>query len=282
VANPLTRSLASLFRSKADTTSLKRLQREGIRTVGVLDLGQLEEIVGEAIERALAEASPDGTSPHAVAQGAQVEFLKLLGADGRLGDKRDEFSRQSATLAANLGALQQELSEQQSALEKQQAAADRSAMNELRELLDRSLHEAFERAGKNVSSISPEASEALADMQEPLRAAMLSLLAAALRRSRPGEPTAEETEVELLNRRVKKLTAQLQETEELLDRIRLEKAAEADAVPSIYREVQGLKGTEDRIEQRRALMREIFEHNVELRRTLAGQNAAAIPPASPS
>jgi len=277
VANPLTRSLASLFRSKADTTSLKRLQREGIRTVGVLDLGQLEEIVGEAIERALAEAAPNGASPYAVAQGAQVEFLKLLGADGRLDDKRDELSRQGAALAANLGALQSELSQQQAALEAQQADRDRMAMGDLRELLDQSLREAFERAGANVSGISPEASAALAEMQEPLRAAMLSLLASALRRSHGGEPTAEETEIELLQRRVQKLTAQLLETEQLLTRVRDEKAAEAEGVPSLYREVQGLKGTEDRVEQRRALMREIFEHNVELRRTLAGPQIP-IPP----
>src|SRR5262245_25913410 len=45
--NPLSRSLASLFRSKAEITSLSRLAREGIRSVNVVDVAQLEEIVIE-------------------------------------------------------------------------------------------------------------------------------------------------------------------------------------------------------------------------------------------
>jgi len=281
VANPLTRSLASLFRSRADTTSLKRLEREGIRTVGVLDLSQLEEIVGEAIERALGESARNGASPQRVAQDAQVEFLKLLGDPDRIGDRRDELSRASATLESDLGALQAELSQSRLALEQQQLQRERAAMDDLREALDRSLREAFDRAGSSVAAASPEAAAAVAALHAPLRGAMLSLLSSALLRSRPGAATPGETEVELLQRRVKKLSAQLEETRELLERTRSARAADLEGVPSIYKEVQGLQGDEDRIEQRRALMRAIFEHNVELRRTLAA--AASEPdPAAPS
>jgi chromosome segregation ATPase len=279
VANPLTRSLASLFRSKADTKSLKRLEREGIRTVGVLDLGQLEEIVGEAIERALAEATANGVSPFRAAQDAQVELLKLLGSEQRLGERQDQLSRQRARLQTSLGALKAELLQSRAKLERQQIDRERAAMSDLRERLDATLREAFERLRSHVMAVAPEAAPALSATEASLRAAMLGLLADALRRGAPAEPVSpQETELELLQRRVKKLTAQLEETQELLERSRSESDAMAQGVPSIYREVQGLSGGEDRFELRRTLMREIFEHNLDLRRTLAAQ----APPADPT
>ena len=83
LSNPLYRSLASLFRSRAEVTSLSRLDREGIRTVNVLDIGQLESIVVEAVERVVSDLGTNGTSPDSLAAGAQIELLKLVG-DSRL------------------------------------------------------------------------------------------------------------------------------------------------------------------------------------------------------
>ena len=83
-------------------------------------------------------------------------------------------------------------------------------------------------------------------------------------------PTSDsEMQVEVLERRVKKLTAQLDETEQLLARVRGEKSADEAGVASIYRTVQGLRGDEAAVAQRRALLHEIFRHNLELRSELA-------------
>ena len=58
---------------------------------------------------------------------------------------------------------------------------------------------------------------------------------------------------------------------DLLDREldRLRREPQDEGVPSIYREVQGLSGSEDGFKHRRDLMRQIFELNVELRQQLA-------------
>jgi len=92
---------------------------------------------------------------------------------------------------------------------------------------------------------------------------MLALLARALQRSRPEAASetakASQVELELLERRVQKLTAQLEETQELLARVRNEKADGEAGVPSIHRTVQGLTGGDRAVEQRRALMREISD-----------------------
>ncbi len=264
--------------------SLKRLAREGVRTVNVLDLGLLEQIVGEAIERALRESASNGAAPNHAAQQAQLEVVKRLGGEAGLHRKGDELSTQSHLLERNLDELRRALAESQTALAKQSATHRRGAVEQLRGRLERSLTDAFAQASARVAPLAPDAAAALLAIQTPLRETLLSLLSAAVERSEPASsPSAAETEVELLQRRVKKVTAQLQETQELLDRIRRERGEEETSAPSARRRVQEPKVVESRVEQRRALMREVFEHNVELRRTLDGSanGRAASGPAAP-
>lgn len=269
MTNPLTRSLAALFRSKAEVTSLSRLAREGIRSVNVVDVAQLEEIVIEAVERVLPEFSGNGSSPEKVADGAQVELLKLLGARGRLHQRDDDLARGERALEGDLGRLRGELATSRRRLEESVERAARETMAELRKSLDVSLTELFERARSDVERAAPGASAGLAALKSPLRDALLALLATALQRGVAEPASAPAMEVELLERRVKKLTAQLDETQQLLARVRDEKSAEEAGVASIYRSVQGLRGDEQNVERRRALMREIFRHNWELRNSEA-------------
>ena len=267
--NPLSRSLAALFRSKAQITSLSRLAREGIRSVNVVDVAQLEEIVIEAVERVLPEFSGNGSSPEAVADGAQIELLKLLGARGRLHQRDDDLVRGERALEGDLGRLRGALESSRRRLEESVAKAAQETMAELRKRLDHSLAELFERARADVERVAPGAAANLSALRTPLRDAMLALLAAAIERGVAEPVSAPAMEVELLERRVKKLTAQLDETQELLARVRDEKTVDAGAVASIYRSVQGLRGDEANVERRRALMREIFRHNWELRNSEA-------------
>jgi vacuolar-type H+-ATPase subunit I/STV1 len=268
LSNPLYRSLASLFRSRAEVTSLSRLDREGIRTVNVLDIGQLESIVVEAVERVVAELGPNGASPGSLATGAQIELLKLVGDTTRLNEKNAELEREQVHLQGDLDLLQGALAESKKSLEANIARADHEAMGELRERLESSLAELFQRARTQVERVAPEAGRSVAALQAPLRDAMLALLSTALRRGHVPPTSDSEMQVEVLERRVKKLTAQLDETEQLLERVRREKTADDSGVASVYKTVQGLRGDEKLVEQRRALMREIFRHNLELRTEL--------------
>jgi predicted nucleic acid-binding Zn-ribbon protein len=275
LANALTRSLAALFHSRADVTSLKRLEREGFRTVKVLDVEKLEEIVIEAVERVVADLHADPAAPDHLAEGAQIELLKLLGNETRLGERNAQLTRAQRMLEGDLGRLQGALSESRKRFEAGVERAGREAMEELREELDTSLAELFERARSDVEEAAPGAGGRIVALQAPMREAMLALLAKALRRSRPEATSESQLQLELLERRVQKLTVQLEETQELLARVRNEKAAVEEGVPSIHKTVQGLKGGERGVEQRRALMREIFRHNLELRNPL--QDSALTP-----
>lgn len=269
MSNPLYRSLASLFRSRAEVTSLSRLDREGIRTVNVLDIGDLEAIVVEAVERVVAELGTNGASPGSLATGAQIELLKLVGDTTRLNEKNAQLEREQKHLEGDLSLLQGALAESRKTLEATIVRADHEAMGELRQRLESSLAELFQRARTQVERVAPEAGRSVAALQAPLRDAMLVLLSTALRRGHVPPTSDPEMQVELLERRVKKLTAQLDETEQLLERVRREKSADDAGVASIYRTVQGLRGDEAAVAQRRALLHEIFRHNLELRSELA-------------
>lgn len=92
------------------------------------------------------------------------------------------------------------------------------------------------------------------------------------RRAGPGDSGKEEAyqrEIELLRRRVGKLTESLGLTEQEL--VRLREAKEADpGMASIYREVQGLSMDDARSELKRQLMASIFEANLDLQQKQAG------------
>jgi hypothetical protein len=70
--------------------------------------------------------------------------------------------------------------------------------------------------------------------------------------------------IELLERRVAKLMAMLDVSEEELRRVRSARQVDV-GVPSIYREVQGLSADAAQHERKREMMRSIFEANLALR-----------------
>lgn len=89
----------------------------------------------------------------------------------------------------------------------------------------------------------------------------------------PGLSTEKEDayqrEIDILRRRVAKLSATLGLNEEELARLRGVGISD-DGVASIYRDVQGLSEEDAQAEVKKALMRGIFEANLDLRRRTAG------------
>ncbi|MEM9380499.1 MAG: diguanylate cyclase [Planctomycetota bacterium] len=80
----------------------------------------------------------------------------------------------------------------------------------------------------------------------------------------PGEdPAAYKREIDQLHRRIAKLSASLETTEQEIVRLRSLKTVD-DGVASVYREVQGLEDTDARSEIKKELMGEIFRANLDL------------------
>lgn len=83
----------------------------------------------------------------------------------------------------------------------------------------------------------------------------------------PEEILEKERQIELLERRIAKLTQVLGLTEEELRRVALQKGVDF-GLPSIYKSVQGLSGDEAAFERKKAMMLTILEANLALKREL--------------
>ncbi len=267
--------LSGLFRSKADRTSLKQLERSGVRNVHVLDFARLEELVGEAMEAALRETLEAGGSAELAAAGAQVEFLRRMGLSERLAARGSELVRQQAELQGQLESLRGTLEQNKDELAARRRKERDEAAAALRARLDPLLDSTF---GRIERAAPPVVVAQLRIVLPTLRAALLELLGEALRTGAPPAGDADGGEVLLLERRVKKLHAQLLETQELLERTRAGQEQAAAGVASIHRTPQGVQGDGADAQAKKALLREIFQHNLELRRTLTDPAMTELPP----
>lgn len=100
------------------------------------------------------------------------------------------------------------------------------------------------------------------------REALVADLAEIARMRKPGTLDPRDLAIDRLERRVKKLAEALEQSERALVRVMQSRAIE-DGVASIYKVVQGLAVDEANLEQKRAMMSEIFSANFELKQRFA-------------
>lgn len=265
--NPLTQRLARLFKDRAELTSLKQLKKEGFKHVHVLDAGRLEDLVLQAIERVMTEASAEPGVGRRLARNAQAEFLRLLGDKSSLERATDSLRREQRTLEFQLEQVQKSLAAARTDLDESVRRHNRDAMVELSGHLEQVLKDVFGRSLQEYGADSEVVAPALTAARAPLREALMGLLSQALQRAQPTEQAeASENEIDLLQRRIRKLTSSLSEAEEMMVRLREQRDQDADGVASVYRSAQGLSGKEHDYQQRRKLLAEVFRLNLELRK----------------
>jgi len=88
-----------------------------------------------------------------------------------------------------------------------------------------------------------------------------------LERALADSKTSHQRQIEILERRISKLTESLGLTESELQRVLRQKTVDP-GVASVYKTVQGLSSQDVQAELKKALMSKIFEANVELRRQI--------------
>jgi hypothetical protein len=278
--------LAGLFRSKSDLTTLRQLEKAGVRSVNVLDLARLEQLVGEAMETALREALSAGGSAELAAGGAQVEFLRRLGLRERLADHGRELAQQSAALSGQVAELESALERSRGELKRRRERDLAAARTRSREALDLLLRDSFAALRTETAGDREDSVRAIGRQEELLRAALLALLdetqrtAATLPEAATASGADDHDAVELdrLERRVRKLTAQRLESQELLARTQAAQTSPA-STPATGRRAAAPGSDAADQSARKSLLAAIFEHNLELRRTLADHRS--VPPPAP-
>ncbi len=117
----------------------------------------------------------------------------------------------------------------------------------------------------------PQQSEGLLRVEKEVIALLKSELASWRESSTASRMLESQRQIEMLERRVEKLTESLGLTEAELLRVARLKNIDL-GIASIFREVQGLKSDDERFEQKKEMLKNIFEANVALRSQLASLN----------
>ena len=117
---------------------------------------------------------------------------------------------------------------------------------------------------RELLGLGDEDSELLIQIQQSVVAEAIKELQGQVREQLSGSAEEHQREVDLLERRIAKLTNTLGMTEGELQRVLQIKPGET-GVASMYQSVQGLSGSEVQAELKKELMAKIFEANMELR-----------------
>ena len=132
-------------------------------------------------------------------------------------------------------------------------------------VLDDQVSRVLEAKIQQLLGLGPDDAEILAKIQQTVIAEAIREMRGQVEQEITGSAEEHRREVDLLERRIAKLTNTLGLTEEELQRVLRTKSVDP-GVASRFQSVQGLSGSEVQAELKRELMAKIFEANLELRK----------------
>jgi hypothetical protein len=259
----LGQSLRDAVRKLAYGASIEQLKKRGIKQVNVVGIDRIVALVEEAVNRSLRNKLR-GLDRSFVADAAKSEFMRMLRDDGRT-DPDAELHRMYERAEEEVDDLRDQLGRARKLLDERLGLAAELEAGRYageNEALAKQIHELFGefvREGRN-------------DLGR-LRDAVLEKFAAVLDQERQAAVAAREAardrEIDVLERRIAKMTQALEENEARLAEVAMMRPGD-EGLASIYREVQGLRATARDYERKRALMTEIFRANLALQKGIAG------------
>lgn len=251
-----TEALRRELNNKTRDTTLMALAKQGVKNVKVLGMNTVERIVQNAvattIERSVIVRSE--AERKALEQDARKEFFKLLKRHKQV---LAEQSQGKQELAQQIAELQAELGQAESALAHEQRASGPNLAPEAIAALEASFKDLLagfmsDERRQLVQEDDPQALKGLSDLEKKLGAAFDRLL----------DRVKSQAE-ELLERRIGKLNAALEETEAALRHLALAKGYD-DGVASIYDSIQGLDLGEADYARKKELLSIVFVENLEI------------------
>lgn len=260
----LANSLFRLFRENSDVVPVSRLQKEGVRSVAVLDYSRVEQLIQNAVAEALARHGVELSreAMDSVNGEAREVFARLLEQRDRLRETAQHLEEERGQLRQNLDLLHRELSratgalahERQHAVDRASVPVDAAAMADYAARLEAELAKLLADGGDGAlaRSVSGVALKLLKEERDK-----------AFARARDEQ----QQRIATLERRIQKLSRMLGETEAVVERLKAGQEAD-EGVASVYKEVQGLKPGAPSAEAKRGILDEIFRINVELRQVI--------------
>ncbi len=267
-------NLSEALRQRTQRTTLAALEKRGFKKVNVLNMRTIEKIVGEAVEKSLdrRQESLNDDERAELEKDAREEFLKLLKEHKKVVAEKNKSDERSSELEVQLGALRAELAAQQKNLASERArniGAENWTLspgsfdkleNNIRGLFGQLMNEERRLA---LAQVGPAALRGLSELERKLLAMVDRILSEERERFLSTVQSEHDKKVELLERRVAKLSQTLSETEDAL-RVVVKSKGVDHGIASIYKVVQGLNLEDVYYGEKKELLKEVFVQNLVL------------------
>lgn len=253
-------SLKDAVRQMSFRTSLESLRKKGVQQVNVLGIDRIVALIEAAVHRSL-RSHLAGTDREAVADATKEEFLRLLRTNEDLQRQKSEIERQKERAEEELDQLRRDLAKQRQELELKLEQGALSVANR------------YEGENAAIARKVAEVLQALVGGQslpvtvaeEKVMELVMDVITGERRAAEEARAALRDREVELLQRRIGKLSESLGQTERRLQQVAALKNIDG-GISSVYREVQGLRGDETLAGKKKELMAEIFKANLRLQK----------------
>ncbi|HHI78754.1 MAG TPA: hypothetical protein ENK02_02100 [Planctomycetes bacterium] len=264
MARGIKKKIQQAVRKLSYRTTVDQLKKKGINRVNVVGIDRISALIETAVHRTLKARMALGFDPDLthgeIANETRAEFLRLLRNKESLKKVQKETEEEKESLKSQVGKLQEELQTLQREIEeKRQRFVREERVRTAAE--DEALVQAVQELLGKIDSGTGKAAE----IQEELLALFLGRLEEERKRVRAQKEQELRKEVDLLNRRLHKVTQTLDQTEGRLQQA-LSGQVEDLGVSSIYKEVQGLSSSDPEFKKKKSLMTSIFEANLELQK----------------
>ncbi|RMG15030.1 MAG: hypothetical protein D6731_09210 [Planctomycetota bacterium] len=237
--------------SKARDTTLLQLAKQGLNNVKVLGLNTVEKIVADAVATSLERFAVEQTEAQrrALELEARREFTKLLRRHKQSRRERSELAREVEGLREELERAQQALAHEQ----RGSAQLTPEAVVALEESFRRLLGEFLDEERRTLlAEDHPQALCGLSELERKLGEVFDRLL-----------DRVRSKNEELLQLRIGKLNAALEETEAALRALAQSKGFD-DGIASIYDRVQGLSPEDSHYARKKDLLAIVFVENLRI------------------
>ena len=258
-------TLKDALRQVSFRTSVDKLKKKGIQDVNVLGIDRLVGLVEAAVHRSL-RSRLMGVDREAVAESTKAEFLRLLQSHEDLQREKTQIEQARERAEEEIDLMRRELARKQSAL---QVRLEADPVEQTNRYVGEDAAIAT-KVAEVLASIHESASTPTPDvLQDRLMALVMDVVHEERKTADSARKALQDREVDILQRRIKKLSATLTATEQQLARASVEQNVET-GISSIYREVQGLDVSDQHAGKKRELMADIFRANLAMQKRSKG------------
>ncbi|HZN39827.1 MAG TPA: hypothetical protein VFD82_13540 [Planctomycetota bacterium] len=256
----LRETLKEAVRQLAFRTSLASLKKKGVQKVNVLGIDRIVALIEAAVQRSL-KSRLLGADREAVAAATKAEFLRLLRTNEDLQRQKSEWEQQKEQAEEEIDQLRRDLAQQNRSLQQrleQDALENRNRYDGENALIARKVADVMQAIAGNQGMSAKAAEEKVMEL-------VMDVVSGEREDAEHARRALQDRDVENLQRRIKKLSETLQQTEQRLQHVAATKNIES-GISSLYREVQGVSLGDVLAHKKSELMAEIFKANLELQK----------------